>query len=63
LTEDGSKLLFAREWQSAIVLEKDSSIGSDLANSFGVVGTDIDVVVDLSVVFSSVCVAETEGVL
>lgn len=63
LTEDRSKLLFARERKSAIVLEKDGSIGSDLANGFGVVGTDIDVVVDLGVGFFSVCVLETESVL
>lgn len=63
LTEDRSKLLLAREREGAVVLEQDCSIGSDFADSFGVILTHIDVVVDLGVGFFGICVLEAESVL
>lgn len=63
LTKDSSKLLLAREREGAVVLEQDSSVGSDLTDRFGVVVADIDMIVDLGVTFLSIRVKEAVGVL
>lgn len=63
LTKDSSKLLLAREREGAVVLEQDGSVGSNLADRFGVVVAHVDMVVDLGVGFLRICVLEAESVL